>query len=569
MQTIFKGNGPVFETANFAFSVLFEGAGVSKILSRTRHLLIDEYECSQEDATAIVNMVRNLIYDPMAAHGVKPDVDPTVKKYMDKFQAITEYVANTIVGYLGINDKSRQRIAYLGEELRKFLQGHPNADINYDLMRRLDRDAASHCITSSTPRISEKRGDYEAMPIASSGQLKQVLAQLGATDVSWCIREENYWRDYSNNDRNTFYILYNDKLPAADPMSIIGTFVTPFNRVAYSFDRPNHSVNFDTTTELLANAGVDMTPPNDDEMLAALNENIYGLEEIFPDYDTLQANVYLVKSDDGKFGAVVVDDNGHYRSLTPGWVDINKIDTIKGRCHTSCVTDGKAIYSLYEPYEKKGEVPDGLTITDELATADSDLLVFVKRDGRIVNILDCRNGELLLDPANDVEFNDSRFVAGWDKINQRYMDEASTDFGPKNYWILTYSAPRTKLRLPGKESGLVREIQTVPEKVYVVNKKGENLADYPYVEVPVDYDLECVSRDGRYCAYSRRRWSPNSHYPEHDVYLMVNGKVYPDTFTDIEPDIGDSIWTLYKSSNSSDPYYELDTKTGEIKEKYD
>ena len=89
MQTVFKGSGPVFEAANFAFSVLFEGAGVSKTLSRTRHLLIDEYECSQEDATAIVNMVRNLIYDPMAAHGVKPDVDPTVKKYMDKFQTIT------------------------------------------------------------------------------------------------------------------------------------------------------------------------------------------------------------------------------------------------------------------------------------------------------------------------------------------------------------------------------------------------------------------------------------------------------------------------------------------------
>lgn len=568
MQTIFKGNGPVFETANVAFSVLFEGAGVSKILSRTRHLLMDEYECSQEDATAIVNMVRNLIYDPMAAHGVKPDVDPTVKKYMDKFQTITEYVTNTIVGNLGINDKSRQRIAFLGEELRKFLQGHPNADINYDLMRRLDRDAASHCITNRTPRIPEKRGDYEAMPIASSGQLKQVLAQLGATDVPWCIRNMDYWENYSNHGRNTFYLLYNDKLPASDPMSIIGTFVTPFNRVAYSFDRPNHSVNFDTTTELLANAGVDMTPPDDDEMLAALNENLYDLEEIFPDYDTLETNVYLVKSEDGKFGAIVVDDNGHYRSLTPKWVDINKIGTIKDRRYTHCVTDGKAIYSLYEPYEKKGEVPDGLTITDELATDGSDLLVFVKRDDRIVNIFDCYNGELLLDPANDIEFNDSRFVyADWDKRNQRYLDEASTDFGPKNYWILTYSAPKATLR--SEIRGVPREVQTVPDKVYVVNKKGDNLADCPCVEVPVDYNLECVSRDGRYCAYSRSRWSPNSHYPEHDVYLMANGKVYPDTFTCIEPGADDSIWTLYKGSNSSDPYYELDTNTGEIEEKYD
>jgi hypothetical protein len=311
-----------------------------------------------------------------------------------------------------------------------------------------------------------------------------------------------------------------------------------------------------------------MTPPDDDEMLAALNENLYDLEEIFPDYDTLETNVYLVKSDDGKFGAVVVDDNGHYRSLTPKWVDINKIGTIKDRRYTHCVTDGKAIYSLYEPYEKKGEVPDGLTITDELATDGSDLLVFVKRDDRIVNIFDCYNGELLLDPANDIEFNDSQFVyAEWDKRNQRYLDEASTDFGPKNYWILTYSAPKATLR---SETRFVpREIQTVPDKVYVVNKKGENLADCPCVEVPVDYNLDCVSRDGRYCAYSRCRWSSNSHYPDYDVYLMANGKVYPDTFTCIEPGADDSIWTLYKSSNSSDPYYELDTNTGEIEEKYD
>lgn len=531
--------------------------------------MIDEYECSQEDATAIVNMVRNLIYDPMAAHGVKPDVDPTVKKYMDKFQTITEYVTNTIVEYLGINDKSRQRIAYLGEELRKFLQAHPNADINYDLMRRLDRDAASHCITNRTPRIPEKRGDYEAMPIASSGQLKQVLAQLGATDVPWCIRNMDYWENYSNHDRNTFYLLYNDKLPASDPMSIIGTFVTPFNRVAYSFDRPNHSVNFDTTTELLVNAGVDMTPPDDDELLVALNDKMYDLEEIFPDYDTLETNVYLVKSEDGKFGAVVVYDNGHYRSLTPGWVDINKIGTIKDSRYTHCVTDGKTIYSLYEPYEKKGEVPDGLTITDELATDGSGRIVFVKRDNRIVNIFDCYNGELLLDPANDIEFNDSRFVfAEWDKRNQRYLDEASTEFGPRNYWILTYSAPTRKVHIPGYDKHITREIQTVPDKVYVVNKKGENLADCPSVEIPVDYSLQCISRNGRYCAFTRCRWYGSTGALRDATYLMANGKVYPEPFMYVEPDSETNIWNLITNPDDTAPYYELNVETGEIETKY-
>lgn len=562
MQTIFKGNGPVFETANFAFSVLFEGAGVSKILSRTRHLLMDEYECSPEDAAAIVNMVRNLVYDPMAAHGIKPEADQTVKKYMDKFQLIAEYVANTIIGYLGINDKAKQRIAYLGEEIRKFLSNHPDADINNDLLHRLDRSGASHCSTSHVPAVSEKGGDYVAIPIDSSGKLKSVLSKLGADDVKWCIRDLDYWTDYSNNGRNSFYILYNSKLPATDPMSIIGTFVTPFNRVAYSFDRPNHSVNFDKTEELLANSGISLTRFDDNEMLAALNENMYDLEEIFPDYETLKSNVYLVKSEDGTQGAIVVDDNGHFRSLTNGWVDLRNIGTI-----SEYVTDGKSVYSLYEPFEKKGEVPDGLTLTADSATDDSDRIVFVKRDDRFVNIFDCGTGELLLDPASDIEFNDARFMfADWDKRNQRYMDKASTEFGPRNYWILTYSAPTRKVRIPGN---ITREIQTVPDKVYVVNKKGEKLADCPCVEIPVDYSLECISRNGRYCAFKRCRWyGGNSGQQMDETFLMANGKVYPEPFMYVEPDSETNIWNLITNPDENAPYYELNVETGEIETRY-
>ena len=561
MKKIFNGHGPVFETANIAFAALFEGAGVSKTLSRARHILADEYGYSQEDSATIVNMVRNLIYDPMAEHGIKPEADQTVKKYMGKFQLIAEYVANTIIGYLGINDKAQQRIAYLGEEIRKFLRSHPDADINNDLLHRLDRSGASHCATTHVPVVSEKGGDYVAIPIDSSGKLKSVLSKLGADDVEWCIRDPDYWTDYSNNGRNSFYILYNSKLPATDPMSIIGTFVTPFNRVAYSFDRPNHSVNFDKTEELLATSGISMTRLDDNELLAALSENMYDLEDIFPDYETLKSNVYLVKSEDGTQGAILVDDNGHFRSLTTGWVDLRNIGTI-----SEYVTDGKAIYSLYEPFEKKGEVPDGLTLTAASATDDGDRVVFVKRDDRFVNIFDCATGDLLLDPASDIEFNDARFMfADRDKRNRRYMDEASTEFGPRNYWILTYSAPTRKVRIPGQ---FTREIQTVPDKVYVVNKKGENLADCPNVEIPVDYSLECISRNGRYCAFKRCRWYGGTGEPRDETFLMANGKVYPEPFMYVEPDSDTNIWNLITNPDENAPYYELNVETGEIETKY-
>ena len=536
MQTIFNGNGPVFDTANFAFSVLFEGAGVSKTLSRTRHLLMDEYDYSPEDAAAIVNMVRNLVYDPMAPHGVKPGTDPTVKKYMDKFQLISEYAAGTIIWHLGIGGKARQRIASLGEELRKFLRGRPDAVITEDLLHRLDRDGAARPRTDGNPRIAEKRGDYDAIPIESSVQLAETLSRLGATDVQWCIRDTARWNEYSSNGRNAFYILYNNKLTSGDPMSIIGAFVTPTNRPAYSFDRLNRAVSLETTSHILAEAGVDMTPPNDDELLAALNDNLYELDEVFPDYEVLKTGMYLVKSEDGGMGAIVVDDHGHYRSLTDGWVDIDRIGTIEDRRYTQCVTDGKAIYSLYAPFEKIGEVPDGLTITTELASESSDRIVFVKRDGRIVNIFDCYNGELLLDPESDVEFNDSQFVfAEWNKRAQRYMDEASVELGPKNYWIIMHSK------------------QSNPTRVYVVNKKGETLANCPCIEIPADSSVQCVSRNGRFCAFRRNQG---------DIYIMADGKVYPESFIEVDQGTGDGIWALYSSPDEDAPYYELDTKTG-------
>ena len=557
MQTIFKGNGPVFEAANRAFCVLFEGAGVSKMLSRTRHLLIDEYEFSPENAAKIVNMVRNLIYDPMAAHGVKPDSDPTVKKYMDKFQVITEYVINRIIGYLGVTDKAAQRIAYLGEELRKFLKDRPGAEITRELVQRLDRAAASHFGANRTHAVQEKVGDYDAIPISSSNELKQVLAKIGADEVHWCIRSDDYWNHYSNHNKNSFYILYNSKLPASDPMSVIGTFVSPFNRVAYSFDRPNHSVNLDTTAELLANAGIDMTPPDDDERLAALNDNMYDLDDVFPDYKCLKPDVYLVKSEDGKKGTVIVEDGDYFRKLFPDWVDINRIGTIEDRRFTQCVTDGHAIYSLYEPFEQKGEVPEDLTITTDRASADSSIIVFVKRGDRIVNIFDCSVGELLLDPASDIEFNDAQFYfADWDRINQCYKDCASTEMGPNNYWILSNNSPT--------EAG--RHIQDTPDIVYVVDKRGKNLADCPRAEIPAGYSLRCISKDGRYYAFEKYIWHDYSSHHK-DVYLVIDGKVCPNPFREIEPGTDVGIWTLYRGTDSDAPYYELDVNTGELEEK--
>lgn len=541
MQTIFMGKGPVFEAANAAYAVLFEGAGVSKTLSRARHMLIDEYRLSPEEAAGIVHLVKNTVFDPMAAPGANPATDRNVKDHMALFPTITDYVATRIVGSLGgLNDLSRQRTSHLGEAIRAYLKANPGASVDFDRLSQLDR-------ALTVGNRGSVEGGYQAIPVKSSEELNAILSKLGADDVHWCIRGETPWKSYSDNGKNDFYLLYDGSRPGNGNMSIVGAFVTPGGRVANSFDRANRAVKFGDTTNLLKSAGI---PVADFGNLASvLADGLYDIADVADDYTEIDHNKFLIKDNAAGKSNVVIYRDGKYVPVMPDWVDDKSLGIIYEGYDPLFITDGKRVYGLEEPYGLRAVVPDGLTAETEFADDDSPV-IFVARDGRRVNILDLDSGDLLLDQANDIPFTDTKFWSTWDSKNQRFSEFATTDFHPPSYWIL------------------IDDNRDGPSKAYAVTERGKKLSDCPAVDIPEDYSLENLSGNGKFYSLRKRRgYADDADYGRY--VLMSDGKaVLPGSYRYID-DNGDGTWFIYDSSEPHEPYYVLDCGTGKIDRKQD
>jgi hypothetical protein len=549
MQTIFKGNGPVFEAANHAFCVLFEGAGVSKTFSRARHMLIDK-GYTPEDAAEIVHRIKNAVYDPLATPGVNPETDPKVKKYMDWFLKITEYVADNIMPrfYDDIKDtRAQQRIAHLGEGLRDIWREYKDQPFYTWMLSKADGNLNYKVNTQPVP-------GYTLIPVKTCEELRQKLTELGADDVQWCIKSNGPWENYSSHGTNQFYILFNPNKPKTDNMSIIGTFVTPQMRVANSFNRDNNPVSFITTTEYLRSAGLEMADYNNLE--SALSDDMYDLAELVDDCTEITSNVFLVYSESNGGYNVVVYNDGHYSVIMPDWVPDNTCRVIHDGDKAYYATDGTNVYSLRAPYEKCGSVPAGLTITDDFVVDDA-LIVAVTRGNKMVNVYDLDENELLLDPDSDVPITDVRFWSTWLPKEQRHLEFANTKFNKQSYWILSYESHYDK-PIAG------------PEKFYVVTQQGQNLADCPCVEVPRGFRLREISRNGKFYSLEREvhtREEVERNNPR--TYLMSDDKkVLPDPYRNID-DNGDGIWYIYNDAGKGKPYFVLNTDTGDIEEKCD
>lgn len=557
MQRIFTETGPVFEAANLAFNAIFEGINVANALSKARHELLDYMEMPPEKAAAIVNMVKNAVFDPLAAPGAKPESDPTVKQYISYIPVIAKYVADDIIdGYFGeLNENARRRTAYLGENIRQYITTHPNAPLTFDILRELDRASAFNSFQPQTEDMG-----YQAIHLNSNEELNGKLAELGAEDVAWCIRDEKAWLNYSNNNANTFYLLHNDSMPATDPNSLIGTFVTPGGRVASAFDRPNHAVNSDVTMKILASAGVKVS--YNTKFSAVLKEGLYDFENLVDKCESLGNDVYLVQNNHGDFSNIVVRDKGHYRTVFPDWVDSEKFGIIYSGKHPLFATDGNDVYYLNEPYDKWISVPDGLTVTTEQATDEDVTVVYVKRDGRIVNILDIDDGKMLLDPASDVEFTESNYIS---PANTTYRLRPNVKLEHSDNWVLEYTSPRKREYNPAL--GYKMDVQVEPDYVYVVSEPGKNLADCEKIEIPVNFHVVQISNNGKYCAI--RKTCCNTSDPDYSRYFIIsNGKVSQESYLGVE-DNGDGNWDIYNSTEKGTPYYRLNTNTGEIETRND
>ena len=491
-------------------------------------MLADDYGYSPGEAAEIVHLVKNSVFDPMAAPGTNPETDPEVKRNIGMFPAIAGYVAGRILPSMGGNvDAVRQRVARLGENIRGYWSEHPGKPLDDDTLAGMDRP-------SDTGRGDRAgKSGYRAIPVTSREELARTLDELGAGDVKWCIRGEEPWNAYSGNGKYRFYILHDGSRPADDPMSIIGSFVTPAGRVANSFDRADHAVKFGEAGDLLSGAGVSIA--DDNSLGAILQDELYDLADAVDEYEEIAHNVFLVRDNGQEKSNIVVFRDGAYHPVFPGWADSGSFRVIYDGRLPRYATDGKSLYSLEEPYGKCGEVPDGLSIGGEFADGHAPIIP-VSRSGRTVNLLDAADGELLLSETNDTPFTDVRSLTG-------------------KCWILSCE-PR------GEKSG------SGPARFYVVTRRRQDLSECPCTRIPEGFTLENVSADGRF--YSIRKYAATAAEEDRPRrYLMCGGKkVLPEPYRYID-DNGDGNWYIFNSSARGEPYYLLNCDTGRIARKAD
>ena len=538
IEEIFSGPGAVFEAASLAFSVLFEGAGVTKVFSRARHLLTDEHGVSPEEAANIVHLVKNSVFDPMAS-GDRPERDPDVKRQIASLPGVVDYVFSNIVSPAGgLNDKARRRTARLGEAVREYLAGHPGTPLDASVLSTLDRPASG---TGNAPATA----GYVAIPVASSDELVKKLDEIGAGDVEWCIRSPGPWDTYSDGGKSRFYILRDASRPDSDPRSVVGMFVTAGNRVANSFDRANRPVKFSDASGLLRSAGIETADSGD--LAAALGEGVYDLADIVDEYREIAHNMFLVKNYDNDGVNVIVYSKGRYRPIIRGWADGNSFSVVyDGRVPRHAIA-GRGLYSLQEPYGFLGMVPDGLAIEPEYAVDDAPVL-FVRRGDRRVNLLDADSMKLVLAEGSDVQFDSAAFCGAWEGMSGRRLEFASADFGDGSYWVLC------------------RDPQEGPSSYYTVTAPGQDLGKRPCITVPDGFAVRDISANGRY--YVLRKTDCLAGDPDRDRdYLMGDGKkLLPDTaYRHVDFNNWNRTWTAYNGGfGSHEPYYLLHCDTGKI-----
>lgn len=561
MTSVFNGTGPVFEAANSAFSALFEGSGVSRVMSKARHWLIDNYEVNPDDAVDIVHAVKNSVFDPLAADGAKPELDPTFKKYIHLFPCVLEYLFRTILGNCnGIGNTEKTRLSMFGEAFRNYLRQLPGNEVPETLeqwrLGRIDHDGSA-----LTSRNSSGDRGYKILRPKSSEELVSALAEIGATDVPWCIQDESHWDTYSNHGKSTFYLLYNSSMDKSNPLSVLGVFVTESGYISHSFNRVNNSVTRTETAGIMQSCGIDVAMPGDmNAAIDLVNDGVYDMDDIVDDMEEIGYNMYLATSETENLSNVLRMEKKHdysikYYPIFPKWLPKDKIHV---NYDNYIAYDDTTIYSL-DGYELH-HAPEGFTFGDDAGDYGDCGLICLRRGNATVNIFDTKSGHTLLAIDSSIPFDDSdmRF---WAETSgkESELESPSIDFrDPRSYWTLFADRQYKKI-----ESSK-RPICLGSKTAYVVNKPGVNLADCPKITAPDDFCVRNVSKDAR--SYVIERKNNGTDY-WHASYLICDGKPVNDKgMSSIDYD-GDDSWTLYPEPHSYDKYLIYNTNTGELTDK--
>lgn len=548
MSVVFEGDGPIFEAANAAYSVLFEGKGlVCRIIDGTRDSLVSR-GIPKDMANDIVLKTRQLFFDPFAAPGAKPATDPTFKKMLPMFGHLASMMVDTFhYGTPRYDREAAEDFAarFVEHAKANFRAGPPELPAS-------EFDALANKISNGKTSFSPSRQDYECIPVRNWDELKELSGKyrLGA----WCnVNSEDDWNRYSLYGHGKFYLLVSrDAETTHGSRDVIGITVNHYGKVVYAFDRENACVDKAAITALADEMGLTEPFATDFSTGIDLVRAGYDAGQVFGYYKPLHNSVALVGFDDTAESCLLDESGKRYISDT-----FTEIDPVKGS-DSLYILDSTKLFDV----ERETVLLDTAKLSSSLildpfsGTIDDDEVLMplrsldVRRDGWFVNAV-CftdREGTLLLDKENTTPFRHARF-------NTSTIDTRRNIAGDE------YSRPKwaTVEEMDGNDFWTVE----ADGGEYIVNVPGKKLEEYKFIPHIKGGSVSVLSPNGYYSVLVRG-------YSEADrYYLMKDGKkVFECPFCDIGRDSKDS-YVIYMVTMDKKKGYLFDPETGKLSETKD
>ena len=545
MSVIFEGEGPIFEAANAAYAVLFEGHGlVSNTIKRTRDSIVSR-GIPKDTANDIVLKTRQMFFDPFAAPGVKPVTDPTFKKMLPIFGHLAHMMVDTFhYGTPRYNREAAEDFAARFVEYAKenFQAGPPNLTVP-------EFEELASKISNGKSKFAPERGYYDYIQVHSWEELKKLSAQYHMD--SWCnVRSEEDWDRYSLYGHGKFYLLVSDDADKVyGKREVIGVTINHYGKLVYAFDRENDCVDKAALTPILDKMGLTEPFATDFSTGIDLVKAGYDAETVFPYCKSLHGSLALVGFDDRTDMCILDETHKSYISDV-----FTSIEEVRGSDHLYVIDDSKLFDTDQEAViVDTWKLPGNLVLdADHGAIDEADTLMplrstEIKRYGTCVNavcITDRKNG-LLLDKDNTTPFLSAEFRTSTTVTNRNILGD-------------TY----TKAKWPTVEDMDGNDFWVVAAKdgQYIVDVPGKKLEDYKFIPDIPGLAITVLSPNGYYSARE------SVYNGEDRYYLMKDGKkVFECPFCDVGSNSSDS-YIIYMVTMDKKNGYLFDPVTGKISE---
>lgn len=512
MGNRFGGNGAIFEMAEKAYRVLFEGKGmVCRIIDGTRDMLMRR-GMPKDIANDTVIRTRRMFFDPFATQGVNPTTDPKFKRMLNVFPYMAAMMVDKYhYGTPGYDHGAAEDFStkFVDYCRRNYPDGMP--DMTTTEMDRVMSTIAGTDGTSDIDDIPE----YSAIPVESWEELRNYSEKYRLGE--WCIvnsRED--WEKFTLYGNGRFYLLVSD---AADPATtvargdVLGIVVNHYGKVVYAFDRANMVADMRMVNSVAGELG--LLTPKPKSFGTALdilrsNDCDFTVTDIYPWCERLNQDreIYVV----GGFGG---NEAGEYQLLNaekaeyvgPQFSDYSSFHSNRDEW---VILDANILFDISDE-TVVCRLPSEFTFENgRYPFLDDDMGVLSVRKLRAFHVVNGAlpwpdtndRGKLLLDESNETRIAGAKFYTRTEAAGtpRKRRVPVFTGMGEDEYWVVE-----------------------TPDKAYLVTECGCRLDECAELSCPADAEvIDVFSRKGYY--------SIRQHIGDRaEWYLCRDGKRVIDT----------------------------------------